>query len=378
MHPRPATPLSPVFAFISAAASFALCTEGSAATLHVPAEYPTIASALAIAASGDSVVIGCGTYFESYLQLPSGVTIRSESDDPNCVTIDAQSQGGFVGHALLDLTTLQGITIRNAEEGGGAALRCISDCVVQVSNCVFRENKATDGAAVGMSFNCDVRFSDCVFESNQATLAENQRGGAIIVNSSKAQFEKCAFQQNSAQRGGAVFCFNAAELEFADCQFVGNTAITGGALRSEGDDCTVEIVDCQFLGNTANGGGALSIEGSSRLEIGGTWFESNEAMNSDATAGIGGAVVVRVGASSRISTSTFKMNSAGLGGAIAALGGSGLELVACEFFHNEAESGGAPDICWNAVLPSACPPLGQRGESRQRRWRSSCRGSRND
>ncbi len=339
---------SPLTAMLFAALFCAAAwTPADAVTLRVPSEYPTIASALEASSSGDSVVVACGVYFESYLQLSPGITVCSENGDPTCVTVDAQSHGGFVGHSLLEPTVLSGITIRNAAEGGGAALRCITDCVVRVVNCVFLDGRATDGAGAGIAFDCAVEFLDCTFRGNRVDEGEHHRGGAIYVNASRVRLEGCLFEQNGAERGGALFSFNGGQAEMLDCRFIGNDAIKGGAISLEGQS-NLTVQDGLFIGNTSNSGGAVSLEEGSGLVIHGGTFESNVALDSETATGTGGAITARLGTSVQVTAGTFIGNSAGNGGSVAALGVSRLELFDCSFLHNEAEYAGALNV-------SGCP-----------------------
>ena len=52
--------------------------------------------------------IACGIYFEDSILLKGGTTLRSETGDPSCVTIDAQYRGSvlegrFLDHLAVDL-----------------------------------------------------------------------------------------------------------------------------------------------------------------------------------------------------------------------------------------------------------------------------------
>lgn len=283
-----------------------------AATLNVPADFPTIGAALAASVVGDSVVIACGTYSESSLPLPSGITVCSETGDPSCVTIDAQDQSGFIGDFLVGSTSMDGITIQNAKAGGGAGLWCIADCTLSVSNCIFSDCQATSGAGVGIAFGC-VEFLNCTFRNNQANAGQYKRGGGVHVNASRARFEMCLFLQNGATRGGAIYAFNGAE---------------------------VELRDCRFLENTANGGGAVCLEEGARLAVQGSWFETNEALDSPTSTGSGGAMLARLGTTVQIESSTFLRNSAGVGGALASLGASSIVLIGSSIIGNRAEAAG--------------------------------------
>ena len=103
-----------------AAATVTLLLAASAATatiIHVPGDQPTIQAGLGAATPGDTVEVACGTYFEHDLVLPSGVILRSTTGLPDCVTIDAQSQGRVLSCSGADNTTcIAGFTI----EGGAA------------------------------------------------------------------------------------------------------------------------------------------------------------------------------------------------------------------------------------------------------------------
>lgn len=69
----------------------------SQTTLRVPQDHATIQEAIDAAdgSAGDTVLISCGTYHESIIVVrgKSGIIIRSESGDPDCVTIDADGAG---------------------------------------------------------------------------------------------------------------------------------------------------------------------------------------------------------------------------------------------------------------------------------------------
>ena len=108
-----------------------------AATIRVPIDQPTIKMAALAAAPGDTLVIDCGTYFEEDILLQPGIVLRSASDDPACVTLDAQG-----GSRILLCppgereTMIEGLTLRRGSLSG---LRCDS-ANVNVTNCRFSEN----------------------------------------------------------------------------------------------------------------------------------------------------------------------------------------------------------------------------------------------
>ncbi|MGQ0722860.1 MAG: hypothetical protein ACT4PE_15015, partial [Candidatus Eiseniibacteriota bacterium] len=150
-----------------------------AATWLVPAEAPTIAAGLDSAAAGDTVLVACGNYEEHGLVLGSGVTLRSATGQPDCVTIDGQGLGRVLDCAdAVAGTRLEGMTIQGgagptvpglfAQAGGG--LRCDSSTVA-VADCVFRANTAAHGAGVAVRESAP-SFVRCDFDSNVATRIE--------------------------------------------------------------------------------------------------------------------------------------------------------------------------------------------------------------
>jgi hypothetical protein len=88
-------------------------------TWHVPSDTPTIAAALSAAWLGDTVAVASGVYHEHYLDLKSGVTLRSESGDPDSVTIDADGLGWGVYAGRYSVT--RGLRVTNAKRGYSAS-----------------------------------------------------------------------------------------------------------------------------------------------------------------------------------------------------------------------------------------------------------------
>ena len=88
------------------------CT-GRAAIIHVPGDQPTIQAGIDAASPGDAVEVACGTYFEYDIVMKSCITVRSESEDPSCVTIDAMGLGRVMtGDQLTTFTAIKGLTMR--------------------------------------------------------------------------------------------------------------------------------------------------------------------------------------------------------------------------------------------------------------------------
>ena len=131
-----------------------------AATLPVPAGYPTIAAAITAAAPGDTVLVATGTYLEHDIVLASGVGVLGESGDPRDVTIDAESKGrGFVSIDDDASTILAGLTITHAftTSHGGGLYGVRSDLVI--ADCHFVENRSANWGG-GIAFPGDLVADD--------------------------------------------------------------------------------------------------------------------------------------------------------------------------------------------------------------------------
>jgi hypothetical protein len=59
---------------------------------HVPSACPTIQDGIDSAVVGGVVEVSCGTYYELGIVMKSGITLRSETHNDDCVTIDARVQ----------------------------------------------------------------------------------------------------------------------------------------------------------------------------------------------------------------------------------------------------------------------------------------------
>ncbi len=147
-----------MFALLLLTVSF---TVSFAEIIHVPGTWDTIAGALADAEAGDEIVIACGTYYERSLQMKDGVTIRSSTGDPSCVTIDGEQVSEvFFADNIGDTSVLEGLTISGGYAADGAGIH-ISDASPTIRDCVFIDNDAGWGGAMAVYYSSFPEITDC-------------------------------------------------------------------------------------------------------------------------------------------------------------------------------------------------------------------------
>jgi len=247
----------------------AIATGATAADLHVPATYSTIAAALANASSGDRVIVAPGTYREHDLDLVAGVTLVGNPAGPETVVIDAVGQGRVLRAENLDRrAVVNGVTltggrargethyarsgggilishsevrlenvrvIGNVADGSGGGVRATASAVLLL-NCVIGDNIAAEGGGgLDSSYGSSPTLTQCEIASNEAAWG----GGAAVRGPSVARFFSCQFTDNQAQRepglGGAVATDLGAMPSFTECVLMGNAANHGGGVFSGSD-----------------------------------------------------------------------------------------------------------------------------------------------
>ena len=195
-----------------------------AATIHVPADYPTIQAAITAAVSGDTIEISSGTFSgPGNVDIDTNgknLTIRSALG-PDLTIIDCGGSAsalhrGFYFHSS-ETVTLEGLTIKNGYQ----------DLI---------------GAAVSADAGVTLTLTHCAFDNNFLTSSFTGPGAGGFVY------------------GGGVYSAGTATL--TNCTFTGNTATSAGGAASYGggfySSGTATVINCTFTGNTAASAGGGS------------------------------------------------------------------------------------------------------------------------
>ncbi|MFB3910138.1 MAG: right-handed parallel beta-helix repeat-containing protein [Candidatus Eisenbacteria bacterium] len=214
-----------------------------AATTHLilpdgTGDFPDIRSAIVASASGDTLVLGDGTFTgpdnRSLSFLGRSLVVRSLSGSLACVIDCENAAGGFRIQG-------DGITITRgyAETTGGGAILCQGPIGPVIRNCRFVSNRAVGCGPAGGAIRitgCAMKIYDCLFEDN-----------------------------NSAGFGGGIACHQEANVELLSCTFLGNAATEGGAVEVRGS--TLTLTECLLIRNEAYIAGAASAWDSSTFTV---------------------------------------------------------------------------------------------------------------
>lgn len=145
--------------------------------------------------------------------------------------------------------------------GKGGAFNYASQCSPIVSSCVFLENIAWRGGAI-YSHSSSAEIRKCAFIYN----GSSGYGGAIYFCNSSGSVDSCEFyDQDSGGGGGTIAARQNSTPVFSFCNLINGFAfVRGGALWCE-NGSAVELHRCTVSENTADRGGVVYCLGANVL-----------------------------------------------------------------------------------------------------------------
>ena len=249
-------------------------------------EHPfnTIREGLGVVASGSSVRVAAGTYFEQ-VTLRSGV--RLLGDGAAVTRIDGTDQDDSVVYASNTGpgTQLDGFTVTHgtgrwigAYTYGGGLYG--ANATLAVTNCVFVDNLSTDGAGGLQVTDSTLTVDNCVFRHNQGWW-----GGAITVDGGTTTVANTVLDGNAGGYGGAFYIgVNAPHVTSTNNLIIHTPYVPAIGIRSG----TVDIRNNTIVDNSGSG-----VDTGSYIVGGGTgsativntilWDNSDDLVNLSAT-----------------------------------------------------------------------------------------------
>ena len=245
--------------------------------------YPSIEAAVAAAPSGQTVLVGPGTYPAQGLVVHGKSIVLRSIGGAAATVLD----GSACPHPIVQVmgpatngTIIEGFTFANGGTGpqgpnGGAGMNLqntgaiVRDCVFvgnvvdfyggaifavgfsgRIDRCRFEDNEAWYGGAVLIDLSEGWEFEDCVFDGNRASDA----GGAIRTSASAGTFRDCVFIENSAHStGGAMVIYSTSGLlTISGCVIDRNVAIYVGGVSMGYPSTNVLIANTRMCANLAS------------------------------------------------------------------------------------------------------------------------------
>ncbi len=267
---------------------------GTAAVVRVESDgsgdFTAIQAAVDAAVSGDTVMVGPGTWSEHVAVEGKWFILIGREGAESTVL-----EGGYAGRPLTIVDsglrcTITGFTFTHGIKNGlfpdnsGGALAAFH-ANLTVKECVFRENVTSAGGTGGAIYatarvvpgvshtgpqpalSPEIQIADCLFEDNWAS----DEGAGTFIDDSEAVITGSTFRRGQAVQGGAISQVGR-PLTVIDCRFEGNhSRKDGGALIHTATLITpVTLEGCVFLDNRSTDmgeGGAVKVKGRENLVI---------------------------------------------------------------------------------------------------------------
>jgi len=214
-----------------------------AETLHVPAEFASIQSAVDASSPGDTVLVAPGTYSEKIRIVEKGIVLTSSHGVD--VTILTDPQGAPTDTTMIWLegtppgTEVSGFTMTGVTDSArfGGAIGSMA-CSTLIKNNVFLENYAQWGSGIYLIGESRARIESNLFLRNRAFSGG---AGVAVFGHAQPSIDSNDFERNSSLsepygQGGAIYVLNLllneTITEISGNRFYRNSALDGGALLS--------------------------------------------------------------------------------------------------------------------------------------------------
>ncbi|MBE6823955.1 MAG: hypothetical protein E7513_01275 [Ruminococcaceae bacterium] len=324
---------------------------------------PGNGGAIYVTRNSDATIDGCNFTQNKAANSAGALAVQSSSNVelPDCTFIENSAvSGGAIytsSDSYINMTNLvfdgnsANFSTNNSGGNGGAVY--ISGSTVTLDNVDFYNNSADNNAGGIYQGDCDLNIdSTCEFSGNSA----GNHAGAIYLtyktnadgskDGSKLTATDVAFENNTAQAGGAVSIRSACEAVMNNTLLKGNSVTAdgydaygggaiyvgfgdltlnnvnasgnnsvgyGGVVNSVGS--TVNVVNGIYENNSAASGGVFNATSNSTVTMEGTVMNKNKSTATSSDGTIGGGAVNITGGSLTVTDVMMDNNSSGYYGA---------------------------------------------------------------
>lgn len=238
---------------------FAVPALSGAATIHVPADYPSIQLGIILAANGDTVLVAPGTYVENIDFKGKGITVKS-SGGAMVTVIDGNQAGSVVTFQFgegLD-SVLDGFTVTNGDVGGsGGGILCDETSPTIMNNII----KGNTAGWAGGGIHCHTKSTSWPIIMNNTITGNTATawGGGIYSDSKFAFITNNIITENTADSSGGGI--GGLSSTITNNIIAGNTASdSGGGINCLWSSNTI-ITNNTITGNMAEKGGGINCFG---------------------------------------------------------------------------------------------------------------------
>jgi hypothetical protein len=251
--------------------AFAAAITSQASVIHVPGDQPTIQAGINAAATGDSVLVDPGTYFENINFSGKAITVGSASgaavtiiDGGNVAPVATFSSGETPSSVLSRFTLQHGTSTFETQYMAGGVY--ISGSSPTISDNIISDNTACGGGGgIAIEFGSPRILRNKIRNNSQAGCSGGIGGGGISVGGAgTAQIIGNVISANAwtSGDGGGISLFASGAVTIKGNVITGNSAsgvspaASGGGISMVNDSPAL-IVQNLIYENTADQGAGI-------------------------------------------------------------------------------------------------------------------------
>lgn len=238
---------------------FAMPARASVQNARTTASYPTISAAVADALSGDTLLIGPGTYAEHVL-VDRSLTLRGTGAAPGPSRVSITWSDPAFSSDILTVTAgvelhLSGVYLTST--GNVRGLYASFATLVELKDVIVEGTSGSSGGGLYLD-NSTVELRDVLVSGTSASAD----GGGILALNVDLTCDACTITGSSTFGDGGAIASVGGSLELRGSRLLGNSAASsGGAIRGQWSGGALSIRNTLIHGNSALLGGGIHAMG---------------------------------------------------------------------------------------------------------------------